>query len=239
MTARLQKVGITPEFFPAVDGYQLDIANLPAYDRERRLRYFAKDLKAGEIGCLLSHRAIYEKMLKEGIESAVVLEDDVFLEDDFKTVLTDIMAAPLQWDLIRFVGHGKVFENGYRTLANLQHGYSITRIPTSPSGAYAYLLKRAAAARLLSMMQKNWVPVDITHARAWETRLKTLFIHPSPVTPDLEGPSTIGDERFERKNEISGLTRLLHPFYRFWYKLSNGTGKRLLYLLSSVTDKKI
>ncbi|WP_288901243.1 glycosyltransferase family 25 protein [uncultured Sneathiella sp.] len=238
MTERLAKVGLTPIFFDAIDGYLLDIPNLADYDSERRRRYFGKDLKAGEIGCLLSHRAIYEKMVTENIPKALVLEDDVFLADDFRDVLLDIQNTAVPWDLIRFVGHGKVFETGYRSLAALNHGYSITRVPTSPSGAYAYLLTLKAAKRLLQFMQRNWVPVDIIHSRAWQTRLETLLIHPSPVAPDLEGPSTIGDERFDKLKQIRGFTKLVHPFYRFWYKLSNGAGKRLVYALTWFRDRK-
>ncbi|WP_339633469.1 glycosyltransferase family 25 protein [uncultured Sneathiella sp.] len=238
MTERLAKVGLSATFIEAVDGYQLDIDNLPEYDREKRRRYFGKDLKAGEIGCLLSHKKIYEKMVAENIPRALILEDDVFLADKFKDVLEDIQRTSLPWDLIRFVGHGKVFDIGFRRLAALRHDYSITRVPTSPSGAYAYLLTLGAANRLLRFMQKNWVPVDIIHSRAWQTGLETLLIHPSPITPDLDGPSTIGDERFDRAKQITGLTKLLHPFYRFWYKLSNGVGKRLVYLLTWFRDSK-
>ncbi|MCC3306456.1 glycosyltransferase family 25 protein [Sneathiella sp. HT1-7] len=237
MTGRLAKVGLTPIYFDAIDGYKLDIPNLADYDGEKRRRYFGKDLKAGEIGCLLSHRAIYEKMVAENIPQALVLEDDTFLADDFKNVLQDIQKTTIHWDLIRFIGHGKVFDIGYRTLAPLSHGYSITRVPTSPSGAYAYLLTLKAATRLLHFMQRNWVPVDIIHSRAWQTRLETLLIHPSPVKPDLEGPSTIGEERFDKAKQIRGLTKLLHPFYRFWYKLSNGAGKRILYLMAWFRDR--
>ncbi|WP_373086221.1 glycosyltransferase family 25 protein [Sneathiella sp.] len=238
MTDRLAKVGITPIFFEAIDGYKLDIADLSAYDQEKRRRYFGKDLRAGEIGCLLSHRAIYETMVREGIECALVLEDDVFLADDFKIVLEDIQASALQWDVLRFVGHGKVFDNGYRRLARLQGTYSITRVPTSPSGAYAYMLTLKAAKRLLQFMQKNWLPVDIVHSRSWETGLETLLVHPSPVTPDLVGPSTIGDARFDKASEITGFTKLIHPLYRFWYKLSNGAGKRIIYIVTLLKDKK-
>lgn len=238
MTKRLGNVGISPLFIEAVDGYTLDIMNLPDYDGEKRRRYFAKDLGHGEIGCSLSHRKIYEKMVNENIAFAVVLEDDVFVEDDLKDFLGEIKNTKLNWDLIRFVGHGKVFDIGYRPLVKLSNQYSIVRVPTSPSGAYAYMLTQKAAKTLIGFMQKNWIPVDIIHSRAWETKLDTFLVHPSPVTPDLVGPSTIGDERFEKRSKISGVTKLLHPFYRFWYKLSNGVGKRFLYLATGHEDAK-
>ncbi|USG61868.1 glycosyltransferase family 25 protein [Sneathiella marina] len=239
MIERLGKVGISPVFIEAVDGYALDIKNLPDYDGEKRRRYFAKDLGHGEIGCSLSHRKIYEKMINENISSAIVFEDDVFVEDNLKDLLEDIHNTNLPWDLIRFVGHGKVFDIGFRPLLKLRHQYSIVRVPTSPSGAYAYMLTQKAAKTLLGFMQKNWVPVDIVHSRAWETRLDTFLIHPSPATPDLISPSTIGDDRFDKQSKITGVTKLLHPFYRFWYKLSNGVGKRFLYLSTHRNDVKM
>ncbi|PHQ69030.1 MAG: hypothetical protein COB93_09075 [Sneathiella sp.] len=239
MEERLGRVGVFPEFFDAVDGYALDINTLPDYDREKRRRYFGKDLGHGEIGCLLSHRSLYQKMVDENIERAVILEDDVFLDRSFRQVLEDIQRVDLNWDVIRFVGHGKVFDVGYRRLASLSSPYWLTRVPTSPSGAYAYMLTQNAAKTFLRFMQKNWVPVDIVHSRAWETGLETLLVHPSPVTPDLVSPSTIGDARFDKSPAISGLTKFLHPFYRFWYKLSNGAGKRLLYILTGPKDRKI
>ncbi|MEH6524534.1 MAG: glycosyltransferase family 25 protein [Sneathiella sp.] len=239
MTDRLGEVGISPIFIEAVDGYALDILNLPDYDREKRRRYFAKDLGHGEIGCSLSHRKIYEKMIDENIASAVVFEDDVFVKNNLKEVLEDIKNTKLSWDLIRFVGHGKVFDIGYRPLVKLRNQYSIARVPTSPSGAYAYILTKKAAKTLVSYMQKNWVPVDIIHSRAWETKLDTFLVHPSPVTPDLISPSTIGDDRFNKRSKITGGTKLLHPFYRFWYKLSNGVGKRLLYMTTRRRDLEI
>jgi glycosyl transferase, family 25 len=236
MTYRLADVGISPVFFDAVDGYSLDIASLADYDGEKRRRYFAKDLSPGEVGCTLSHRKIYEKMVAENLPCAIIFEDDVFFDDKFRETIEDIISTDLPWDLIRFVGHGKVFDIGYRSLVNLRNNYSIARVPTSPSGAYAYMLTQKAAKTLIGFMQKNWVPVDIVHSRAWETKLDTFLIHPSPVTPDLVSPSTIGDERFDTRPKITGITKLVHPFYRFWYKLSNGFGKRMLYALSRRKD---
>jgi glycosyl transferase family 25 len=238
MEERLGRLGIKAVFFDAVDGYSLNIDTLPEYDGEKRRRYFGKDLGAGEIGCLLSHRALYQKMVSENIERAIILEDDVFLDSEFRAVLEDICNAPIDWEVIRFVGHGKVFNIGFRQLFPLNNGYWITRVPTSPSGAYAYMLTRKAAETFLQFMQRNWIPVDIIHSRAWETRLETLLIQPSPVTPDLVSPSTIGEVRFERAQAIQGLTKFLHPLYRFWYKLSNGVGKRLLYLMNIIKDKQ-
>lgn len=38
----------------------------------------------GELACTLSHQRIYQKMVAQGIEWAVILEDDVVVDDRFK-----------------------------------------------------------------------------------------------------------------------------------------------------------
>ncbi|MEH6475626.1 MAG: hypothetical protein V7727_08035 [Sneathiella sp.] len=56
---------------------------------------------------------------------------------------------------------------------------------------------------------------------------------PSPVDVDYEISSTIGEKRFDKTLQVSGMTRLLFPFYRMWFKLSSGVGKRYAYHIGS------
>src|ERR1700722_9368909 len=87
MTRRLDALGIPHEFFEAVEGGTLDLRNLPAYDSARRRLLFGRDLRPGEVGCLLSHRGVYQRIVENGIEKSLVLEDDVFLSRDFPQVV--------------------------------------------------------------------------------------------------------------------------------------------------------
>ncbi|MEH6497010.1 MAG: glycosyltransferase family 25 protein, partial [Pseudomonas marincola] len=101
MTQRLAGTGFNFQFFEAVDGHSFDAHNTPEYDGKRRRQYFGRDLTAGEIGCLLSHRALYKKMLEENIERALILEDDTILTDDFPQTVAEILASDLDWDIFR------------------------------------------------------------------------------------------------------------------------------------------
>lgn len=90
MDEQLQRLGIGYERISAVDGRKLS-------RREKRSQvnylrsFFAVDrmLLDGEIGCALSHLKIYRRMWDDDLECAVVLEDDVKLEDDFGEVLKE------------------------------------------------------------------------------------------------------------------------------------------------------
>ena len=44
----------------------------------------ARRLTDGEVGCSLSHLKIYQKMVNDDIQSALVLEDDIVIVDGFK-----------------------------------------------------------------------------------------------------------------------------------------------------------
>ena len=81
----LQGIPITYEFFPAV--YGKEIKNIDeVYDEKESLRILKRKLNMGEIGCALSHRLIYKKMIDENISQALILEDDVSLLPDFYPV---------------------------------------------------------------------------------------------------------------------------------------------------------
>ncbi|MBT7525766.1 MAG: glycosyltransferase family 25 protein, partial [Rhodospirillales bacterium] len=87
MVSRLDAIGIVPEFIEGVDGATLDLEQSPFYDGAHRRRCYGRDMTAGELGCLLAHRKIFEKMVDEGMAHAIVLEDDVMFEDDFPAVV--------------------------------------------------------------------------------------------------------------------------------------------------------
>src|ERR1700722_12989266 len=83
MAARLDPLQINYSFFKATDGRALKIEAVPAYAQTRRRLFFGHDLTPGEIGCLLSHRAVYQHIVDNDIERAIILEDDVFIDPAF------------------------------------------------------------------------------------------------------------------------------------------------------------
>jgi len=76
--ALCKKYGLQIEFIDAVDGRNLSRANiLDVYSKEEAIKNIGRELSSGEIGCALSHKKIYKKMLDENINQALILEDDV------------------------------------------------------------------------------------------------------------------------------------------------------------------
>ena len=86
--ARLAQAGVHAERVAAVDGAALS----PADRRAAVARFHAilargRLYTPGQIGCALSHHAIYRRMVKENILAALVFEDDVLLTPDFPASL--------------------------------------------------------------------------------------------------------------------------------------------------------
>jgi len=233
MTERLEAMGLNYRFFEAVDGHSFEAHLVPEYDGPRRRQYFGRDLTAGEIGCLLSHRAIYKMMVAENIETALILEDDTIFSDDFTDILSGILQSDLNWDVFRFLNAEKILKAPHRLLASFGKGHGVYSIQATPGGAYAYMLTKDAAACLLEHTQKNWLPIDMIHGWGWVTHLRAIAMVPSPVVADHVVASTIGAARFDKTAHISGLTKALFPFYRMWFKLSSGIGKRYMFRVLS------
>ena len=90
ISKQLEKLGLPFSFFDAVNGYDLDVLTHKNYNGRKRRLSFGRDLTQGELGCLLSHKELYEKICDDDLESAIILEDDVILHEDFPKILNSL-----------------------------------------------------------------------------------------------------------------------------------------------------
>jgi glycosyl transferase family 25 len=238
MRARLDAINLPFEFFSAVDGRTLSINDCAHYDGAKRRRFFGRDMTPGEVGCLLSHRGIYERMIRDNLKHALILEDDVMFEADFPDVLRALLKSPIKWNMIRFLGCEKIYNLGQRKIVPLTENYWLARIPGTHGGAHAYLLTLDTARILMAHSARSWLPIDTLHGRCWETGLESLVVHPAPLMPDEAAGSTIEDARFDKTRHLEGLDALLYPLRRFRFKLGEGISKRWIYFSSWFRDKR-
>ena len=222
VAARLGDLSIAFTFFDAVDGREFNMETHPAYNGSKRRRYFGKDLTGGEMGCLLSHRSIYEKMIEEGLETVLVFEDDVIIHDDFPVVLEALLSSSIDYDLVRFLGSPKVATLTQRPVAQLCGEYTLNRLCTTPGGAHAYLINQNGARKLLKHTEYNWLPIDTLMGYCWLTGLNAFIVQPGIAVHNLELESFIGEARFDKSMKPSVIDRAL-------FKVSEGLMKRLTY----------
>jgi glycosyl transferase, family 25 len=192
IVAQLNNVGIDYEIVAAVDGQQLDLHDTASIDPA----FLAVEYSAGAAGCALSHLSAYAKIIADGRDSALVLEDDVIVPADLASLadavagqLTGAEIALLNYDNpepVRISSEGALRLPAERLLA----------LPidiSQPRSAAAYVVTRQACERLV----KTITPVRVL-ADAWwhfyrEGALdRVRCVAPMPVRKSPEYTSTIG-----------------------------------------------
>ena len=88
---QMAHLGIDFEFVDATDGKALSSAELAKVDLELAKEVCGHELSFGEIGCAMSHIRVYERIVAEGIERCVVLEDDIYLHMHSKAIIETIV----------------------------------------------------------------------------------------------------------------------------------------------------
>lgn len=96
MIDRLPKLGIEAERFEAILGGALDSKKL-------EFGKSIKDLNNAEIGCFQSHREIYKKIIENGYDKVLILEDDALFCEDFNKIFSEnINHVPDDWQMLYF-----------------------------------------------------------------------------------------------------------------------------------------
>lgn len=101
IAARLDALGATYEFVPGIFG--TDERVTARYDERRAIQERKKPMLIGERGCALAHALVHERIVREEIPVALILEDDIVLPDDFLTILDAELSRPgRSWDWLLF-----------------------------------------------------------------------------------------------------------------------------------------
>jgi len=85
-----ERCGLDYELVKAVDGKNLTEEDFNRLCDMEEVRKSPNWLTPGMIGCSLSHYEIYKKIVKDDVDVALVLEDDVILPDNLPELLADV-----------------------------------------------------------------------------------------------------------------------------------------------------
>jgi len=143
------------------------------------------------IAVLIEHGLIYEKMIKENIQTAMVVEDDVLFGPNFSNNLVHYMKQlPADWDIFypgsicNAVGpNGIILPEYHNTLAHIQNIDPNKNVYLQPSkmtrGAYVYILKLETAKKIISKLPFT-LPIDFELiAQHWINNLNVYWGEPT------------------------------------------------------------
>ena len=103
--AQLGKTGLHYEIVDAVDGRDLDLSDTRLFDTTV---VGTGTFRAGAAGAAMSHLKVYRRVLDDGLDKALILEDDVELPTDL-AALADAIARHMRGSeviLLNFHSHG-------------------------------------------------------------------------------------------------------------------------------------
>jgi glycosyl transferase, family 25 len=215
---RLEREGLELTRVRGVDGTRLSSEEIGAvYDSALNRRHYFISLTSGEVGAYLGHLAAWRRIIADGVEAALVLEDDFACPGSMSELVQAIRRWPVEYDLLRL--YGRPTGPG-RSLGPLLPGLMVEHRAVASIGCVAQVVSRRGAEKLLSTMMPITRPVDVEMQFWWRHQIIMHNVVPAPFTTQTE---------LQRRSEVKfGQPRLtrdrirreaLRPAFRSWLGL--------------------
>ena len=177
------------EFFEAIDGLTLAEASYGYRMQDEWWHIMrGRQFSPGEIGCFLSHYALWRHLVETGARHAIVLEDDARLEAGFPAVVDDLMKVGGDWDIVML--SPKRSYRVDREIAALAADRRLVRFARRVAGAVGYLIRLEAAEDLLHYCWRIRAPIDWLYPEWWRNGLRVYAVLPA-IVRHAGLPSTI------------------------------------------------
>jgi GR25 family glycosyltransferase involved in LPS biosynthesis len=168
-------------------------------------------LNAGEMGCFLSHRKVWQEIVDQGLDAGLIFEDDVQIDpQQFSKALALAEAHVRELGYIQFLvrevrGHNKVLVKG--------DGVIVAQPVVTPLRTSAQFVSYATAQELLELTGKFDRPVDGVLQLYWETGIQLSCVIPSGVS---DRTAATGGSTLSAKQPLS--KKLGREISRYSYK---------------------
>ena len=205
----INNVPMTSEIIDAIDGSMLSEKKINSILSNKKIynpKYPFK-LNSGEIGCFLSHREAWQRIVDHKLEAGLIIEDDVRINPlIFNNSLNFSLKNIQQYKYIQF----QVRENK-RKSAIIQTNNEFRLLCPVPTQlrTSAQLVSFAAAAELLHKTKKIDRPIDTTLQMFWETKIKCYCVNKSGISDHtLEaGGSTLAQKNYSKLKILRNIKR--------------------------------
>jgi len=188
---QLARVNLSFERIDAVDGAQLSTQQkFLHYSPQLNKQQYHYPLSNGQIGCYLSHRKAWQKIVDEKLDYAIVLEDDFYIDESIHNAIKNIEQLQQPWQLIKLAA----YENRTRPIAyqqNLNNHQQLVIHKKLMTGCCATAISYEGAKQLLKATAQFGRPVDCDLQHIWETRVNGFSLMPYPVLQNTDIQSDI------------------------------------------------
>lgn len=177
VASELAQLGIDFTRFEGVDGRALSQEKIAqVYDPVANLRRSRHPMVKPEIGCYLSHIALWEKIAAGDAPGGFILEDDFAATDDLAEALAAIASDDADWDIAKLFS-ARVKQKIFAPRP-LIAGHKIGAPYKVPNTMLGYAIRRSAAAYLAASALPMSRPVDEDHKHFWESKIRVVMVTP-------------------------------------------------------------
>lgn len=178
----------------AVDGHRVPAAEWQDFDPAMARSANGRTLGPGEYGCYRSHLRALSRVVDEGLDLAIIAEDDILLNPELPERALAIAEAAPHAGVVKLVNHRTT---GFRRSGVSARGDVFGRCLHGPQASAAcYLVTRDGATRLLQALATMWLPWDVALERGWSTGVPTYTTEKGLVEFGPYRPATTIDARY-------------------------------------------
>jgi len=224
MLERFGALGLAVERVPAVDGRGMPLNEIHAFNKSRGAE--GDPWLVGQIGCFMSHFAIWEKIAAGGHAFSAIFEDDVHVSDAIKSLLNNEERIPIDADIVRMecsTNRLLLEKNAFPIADDLY----LHRLRSTSWCAGAYIVSRECVRRLISSEKSLHKPVD-SFLFCYEQSIIARSLITYQCVPALAIQDKFSDKSKKNLNFSSNIETDLE------YKRG-----RLIFLLSTLNFKSI
>lgn len=225
ITALCESLGLNYEIIKAIYGKALseDEIKQNTYPKEEQLKLFKRTLSLGEIGCAMSHRLCYQKIIEQKLENAIILEDDAVFDESLLEFLKHKNEFPKDLELL-LLGHQRQIysDDGFRIESPFSLRFNkrisnrnLKRLVGRGNGAYGYYITNNGAQKLLKIMNKFHLPADLYTSN--ENFINLYAIYPILIKLGVISTSSTQEQFINKKrSKISKYFKLLKNKIQFF-----------------------
>ena len=218
VTQQLDALNLPFERIDAVAGKKLSADQIAQiYDKNANKSLHHRNLTVGEIGCYLSHRKIWQKMVDNQIERVLVLEDDIHVQPSLVECIK-LVGTATGWDVLKIADFENVTPAASQTLNEDFQLVSYNKVPNRTMG---YFITLAAAKKMLRR-NKIYRPVDVDFQFYSDFGISVCGLRPNciDVSPQfgLEENSDIAKQNKGEHHNHSTFFRNLKYRYQLYKK---------------------
>lgn len=186
------------EIFKAVDSKTSKIEELFSQYNISLSKNYKNEAIRGQLGCSLSHISIWKEMIEKNIENMLILEDDVFIPNNFQEKMKNILdELPKNYDFLYLFVHPYNYKNIDENSEYYLKNKKLIVKAYKTFGTVGYLISKNGAQKLLNKFQILETTID--------EQLKNLIEDIKSFSVKKEFLSTVGQllQTSEISNKLS------------------------------------